>query len=96
VSEPHTTPQDYEPAERDIAWERARLGVIVHSVVTLVVSVLLIALNVVLAPELIWWPFPVIGMLLGLLAHWWYGYERLEGQLRHQEQPTEDPTTPDC
>jgi hypothetical protein len=65
----------------------------VHSTLTGVICVLLIALNIALVPELIWWPVPVIGMLLGLGVHWWYGYDRLEEQLRRQQQQTEDVPT---
>ena len=70
MSESDITPQDAEPddelAPRDPLLERARVGVRIHSTITGVVCVLLFALNVTLAPELIWWPLPVVGMLLGL------------------------------
>ena len=109
MSESDTTPQDDEwdderdePAPRDPLLEGARLGVRVHATLTGVVCVLLVALNVTRAPELIWWPLPVVGMLLGLGVHWWYGYDRLEEQLRHRQGQADDvpgatdrPGTPD-
>jgi hypothetical protein len=98
VSESDITPQDDEwdderddePAPRDPLLEAARMGVRVHGTVTGVICFLLIALNVTLAPELIWWPFPVVGMLLGLGVHWWYGYDRLEEQLRRLREQADD------
>ena len=63
MSESDITPQDAEPddelAPRDPLLEGARVGVRVHGTITGVVCVLLFALNVTLAPELIWWPLPV-------------------------------------
>ena len=98
MSESGITPQDDEQddeqddalAGRDPLLEAARAGVSVHGTITGVVCVLLIALNVALVPELVWWPYPVIGMLLGLGVHWWYGYDRLEEQLRRQQQQTDE------
>ena len=72
------------------SWRGPDVGVRVHGTITGVICVLLFALNVTLAPELIWWPFPVVGMLLGLGVHWWYGYDRLEEQLRHRQEPADD------
>ena len=110
MSESDTTPQDDEwdderddePAPRDPLLEGARVGVRVHGTLTGVVCVLLVALNVTRAPELIWWPLPVVGMLLGLGVHWWYGYDRLEEQLRRRQGQADDipgatdrPGTPD-
>ena len=94
MSESDITPRDDEPddelAPRDPLLEGARVGVLVHGTITGVVCVLLFALNVTLEPELIWWPLPVVGMLLGLGVHWWYGYDRLEEQLRHRQEPADD------
>ena len=61
-----------------------------HGTVTGAICVLLISLNVALVPDLIWWPLPVVGMLLGLGVHWWFGYDRLEEQLRRQQLRSND------
>ena len=78
-----------EPPEEEVVLDplllQARRGLALHSAVTGVVCVLLIALNVARAPELIWWPFRVVGMLLGLGVPWWYGYDRLLERLRHRQ-----------
>ncbi len=94
MTEPGTTAWGDEPPEEEVVLDplllQARRGLALHSTVTGVVCVLLIALNVARAPELIWWPFPVVGMLLGLGVHWWYGYDRLEEQLRHRQDGESD------
>lgn len=89
MSEPDIAAGADEPRAQEFALDplllRARRGLAVHSTVTGCACALIIALNVARAPELVWWPFPVVGMLLGLGTHWWYGYDRLEEQLRHRE-----------
>jgi 2TM domain len=83
------TLDEYEKAQRALAHESATTGVVVHGIVTLLVSAALIVINVTLAPEFPWSAFAVGGMLLGLLAHWWFGYVRLDDQLTRQQQEAE-------
>jgi hypothetical protein len=64
-----------------VAHETATSGLTVHAIITVLVSVGLVIINVTLAPEIPWSAFAVGGMLIGLLAHWWFGYVRLDGQL---------------
>jgi hypothetical protein len=64
------TVADYEAAERDLAEAEGRRGLIVHAVVTVVVSLALIVINVLVASQFPWSPFPVLGMGIGLFMHW--------------------------
>jgi hypothetical protein len=48
-----------------------------------------IVIKVTIAPEFPWSPFPVVGMSIGLAAHWWFGYRKPYQQLRNQQQLTE-------
>jgi len=89
MSTAHITLHDYEAAERAMAHERATTGVLVHGIITLLVVAGLIVINIILAPEFPWSAFAVGGMLVGLLAHWWFGYVKLEAQLTRQQQQTE-------
>lgn len=59
----------------------------VHGIITLLVSVLVIVINVSIAPELPWSRFPVVS--IGLAAHWWFGNRKPHQQLRNQQQLTE-------
>lgn len=83
------TLHDYEAAERAMAHESATVGLTVHGVITLLVGAGLIVINVTLAPEFPWSAFAVGGMLIGLLAHWWFGYVKLDDQLTEQQRRTE-------
>jgi hypothetical protein len=89
VTTSNVTLQAYQNAERDMAHQRERTGLLIHSIITVLVSALVIVINVTLAPEFPWSPFPVVGMSIGLAAHWWFGYRRLDEQLRSQQQQTE-------
>jgi hypothetical protein len=75
------TLQEYEHAERVIAHEGARTGLVIHGVMTALVSAALVLINVALAPEFPWSPFPIVGMGIGLAVHWWFGYHKLDEQL---------------
>ena len=85
----NVTLRDYESAEREMAHEEGRTGVVVHGIITLLVAAGLIIINVTLAPEFPWSAFAVGGMLVGLLAHWWFGYIKMDEQLTKKQQLTE-------
>ena len=89
MSTAHITLQDYETAQRAMAHESATTGVVVHGIITLLVSAGLIIINITLAPEFPWSAFAVGGMLIGLVAHWWFGYVKLDDQLAKQQLETE-------
>lgn len=89
MSTANITLHDYEAAERAMAHESATTGVAVHAIITLLVGAGLIIINITLAPEFPWSAFAVGGMLIGLFAHWWFGYVKLDEQLTKQQQQTE-------
>jgi 2TM domain len=89
MSPTNITLHDYETAQQAMAHENATTGVLVHGIVTLLVGAGLIVINITLAPEFPWSAFAVGGMLIGLLAHWWFGYVKLDDQLTRQQQQTE-------
>lgn len=75
----------YEEAERDLAREGARRGFVVHAAISVTVWIVLVALNVLVASEFPWAAFPVLGMSVGLFAHWFFGVKRVESTTRaHQ------------
>jgi hypothetical protein len=60
----------YQQAERDLEVAHARTGLAIHAIVTVLVWAALIAINVVVAPQFPWSPFPVVGMGIGLAFHY--------------------------
>lgn len=89
MSTANITLHDYEAAERAMAHENATTGLVVHALITLLVSAGLIVINITLAPEFPWSAFAVGGMLIGLVAHWWFGYVKLDAQITEQQHKTE-------
>jgi len=83
------TVTDYEEAERLMAAAEARRGILVHATITLLVAVALVVVNVVVAPQFPWSPFPVVGMSIGLLAHYVFGVRRLEPSMREHQRAVE-------
>ena len=73
-----------------LAHEGARGGLVVHAVVTVLVSAVLLVINVTLADEFPWSAFAVGGMTIGLLAHWWFGYRNLETELTARQHKIEE------
>jgi hypothetical protein len=67
----------YEEAERTLARIEARRGITVHAVITLIVSIVLVAVNVFFASEFPWSAFAVAGMTLGLGFHYYFGFLRV-------------------
>ncbi len=86
---PEITLQDYEKAERAMAHEGARVGVTVHGIVTVLVSVLMVVLNLAVAQGFPWSAFAVAGMAIGFGTHWWFGYRNLDTHLATQQLETE-------
>lgn len=56
-----------------------------HGVVTLLVGAGLVVINATVASAFPWSAFAVGGML----AHWWFGYVKLDDQLTGHQQKTE-------
>ena len=79
----------YEHAERELSTRDARLGLVVHAVVTAVVWAVLIPINVVVAPEFPWSAFVVFGMSVGLFFHW-FGYRHADADIRRRQQEIEN------
>jgi hypothetical protein len=89
MTAPEITLQDYEQAERAMAHEGARTGVIVHGIITVLVSALLLVLNLTVAQGFPWSAFAIAGMAIGFCTHWWFGYRKLDTHLTTQQQKTE-------
>ena len=89
MSAPTITLQDYEQAERLMAHEGARVGVVVHGIITILVSAVLLVLNLTVAQGFPWSGFAIAGMAIGFGTHWWFGYRNLDTHLTAQQQKTE-------
>ena len=80
---------EYEEAERTLARIEARRGIIIHGVITALVSVALVLVNVFVAPEFPWSAFAVGGMLVGLGFHYYFGWLHMEDNLKAHQRSVE-------
>jgi hypothetical protein len=87
------TLQQYESAELAMELESGKTGMIAHTVITVLVSIGLVLINVLLAPEFPWSAFAVAGMCIGLAAHWWFGYRTLEAEVATRQRSIETRAT---
>ena len=78
------TLERYEQVEREMTMREARVGLVVHAVVTLVVWAALIPVNVFVAPDFPWSAFVVGGMVIGLFFHW-FGYRHADTDIRRRQ-----------
>jgi hypothetical protein len=77
----------YEDAERSLARIEARRAVRAHAIIAVVVSIALIAVNILVAPVFPWSAFAVAGMGVGLAFHYFAGFLHVEEHLQaHQQQ----------
>jgi 2TM domain-containing protein len=88
MSEPITL-QEYEAAEQSLEAANALRGVLIHATITVLVAVALIVVNVVVAPQFPWSPFPVVGMGIGLLVHYLFGLRWLERSIATHQKTIE-------
>jgi hypothetical protein len=85
-----TTLDTYRAAEREMAEREATAGFKIHAVITAAVCIGLVLLNVFVASEFPWAVFPVIGMSIGLLAHWYFGVRYGDRELVRHQQAVDD------
>jgi hypothetical protein len=96
VPERQITLDEYKKAERVLAYEAARFGLVVHALIFILISALLVVFEFTLidgsgstSDQIPWSVISIGGMGLGLAAHWWFGYLNLESSLEQQQQRAE-------
>ena len=67
---PEVTLEEYKRAYRKLLIERERTAFIVHAIVYAVVNSVLIAANLLIVPEEIWFQYPLIFWGIGVTGHY--------------------------
>jgi hypothetical protein len=78
----------YQEAERRAAREEGRRGLAIHALVTVLVWIVLIVVNITVASEFPWVLFPIAGMSIGLVAHW-FGVTHVDEEVRRHQEAVE-------
>jgi hypothetical protein len=60
----------------------ARLGIIAHAIVYAVVAFILAIVNMTFVTDVIWFIFPVAGMTIGLIMHYFFGFFMMKKRTR--------------
>jgi 2TM domain len=75
-----------EQAELQMQTEGARRGFLIHAAIYVAVQAALVTINLVVAPDFLWFLFPLIGWGIGLTMHYLFGFRWVERETRrHQE-----------
>jgi hypothetical protein len=83
------TVEQYEQAEVQMQTEGARRGFVVHAVIYVLVQAALITINLVVAPDFLWFPFPLIGWGVGLTMHYLFNFRWVEREVRRHQKLVE-------
>ena len=86
---PNLTLTAYQDAELKAAREDAHRGFVVHLLITALVWIVLVTVNVLVAPEFPWAIFPIIGMSIGLFTHWHFGVVGVDTTAREHQREVE-------
>ena len=80
---------EYKKAYREIRKEELKRGFFVHLVVYIIVNVMLIAINLIYSPQIIWFLYPLIGWGIGISMHYLFGIRWIEKGLEEMEAKAE-------
>ena len=67
-----------EMDQKNKSMEEERKGFFVHSIVTVSVCIILLAINLTFTPGFMWFVLPWIGMSLGVAFHYFMGIKRTQ------------------
>ncbi len=56
----------------------ARIGMLAHAIVYVIVSAVLVTVNFIFVPQFLWFVFPVTGMGIGVTMHYVFGVYLVE------------------
>lgn len=65
--------KDYERAEAELRAREGRMGFSVHAAFYVLVNILLLVINLVYVPGVLWFFYPLIGWGIGLTIHFLFG-----------------------
>jgi len=81
--------EEYKKAYREIRKEEEKRNFLVHLMVYVLVNAMLIAINFIYSPKVIWFIYPLIGWGIGISMHYLFGVRWLEKALKEREAKAE-------
>ncbi len=84
------TLERYQNAYRDMSIRRERKAFTIHAIAYAVGNSILIAINLIFVPQLLWLAFPLVGWSTGLMIHYYLGVQTAARHLRRDENRAEN------
>ena len=81
--------EEYKRAYREMRKEEEKRGFLVHLIVYILVNTMLIAVNLLYSPEVIWFFYPLIGWGIGISMYYLFAVRFLEKTLKEREAKAE-------
>lgn len=80
---------EYKKAYREMIKENERRGFLIHAAVYVLVNIMLIVINLVYSPSVVWFFYPLIGWGIGLAMHYMGAIKWIESDLEKKEAEAE-------
>ena len=81
--------EKYKKAYREIVTEEKKKEFLIHMVVYILVNAMLITINFIYSPEVIWFFYPLIGWGIGISMHYLFGVRWIDKELKEREARAE-------
>ena len=83
------TLDEYKDAYRRIIKEEEKRSFILHLILYITVNPLLIVINLLYSPQIIWFYYPLIGWGFGLIMHYLFTFHWIDKILKEKEAKAE-------
>ena len=80
---------EYKKAYREMIKENERRGFLIHAAAYVLVNIMLIVINLVYSPGVVWFFYPLIGWGIGLAMHYMGAIKWIESDLEKKEAEAE-------
>lgn len=81
--------EEYKKAYREIVKEEERRMFFIHLVVYIAINIMLIIINFIYSPGIIWFFYPLIGWGIGIVIHYLNSIRWIERRLEEREAKAE-------
>ena len=81
--------EEYKKAYRELMAEEEKRDFRIHLVAYVLVNAMLIAINFIYSPDVIWFFYPLLGWGIGITVHYLYAVRWIESALKKKEVKAE-------
>jgi hypothetical protein len=81
--------EEYKKAYREIMAEEGKRDFLIHLVAYVLINAMLIAINFIYSPDVIWFFYPLLGWGIGIIIHYLDAVRWIERALKKKEAEAE-------